>query len=255
MQDIHKKISSNLETLMTKKRKVIIFSDIDGTIMSHNNYSVGSFRETMNILKSHKIIVSPVTSKTVSELEALQEQLNFCGPLVAENGGIIADFGLISNSNHQYDVDYHQKEIAEILNGLPKTILSQMKRFSELSTAEIQAITKLNLPLAERARMRLASEAFLWTGDSDTEQKLSKYLDEKHLRMVKGGRLYHAIGRRDKAAASKQIIHSLTVSDSASKLEVWALGDAENDLSLLKLADKKAIIRNTKINQKSKKNF
>ena len=244
MPNVLENISSNLEVLRSPGHEIIILSDIDGTIMSHSDYDSGCFMDTMDILKYHNIVVIPVTSKTILELEMLQSIFKFPGPRIAENGGIIS-----ISANHTYDIDCHHETIIKVLSELPKSVLSQMKCLSKLSIREIQEITNLPHAQAESARTRLASETFTWTGTVDCEKRLILHLREHNLRLVKGGRFYHVIGLRDKAQASKKLIEFMYGKKPNSSFEVWALGDAENDFSLLKLADKRAIIKNTKIDQ------
>ena len=243
MPNVLENISSNLEVLRSPGHEIIILSDIDGTIMSHSDYDTGWFMDTMDILKYHNIVVIPVTSKTLLELEMSQSIFRFQGPRIAENGGVI------SISDHAHDIDCHHETIIKVLSELPKSLISQMKCLSKLSIQEIQEITNLPYAQAESARTRLASETFTWTGTVDCEKRLILHLREHNLRLVKGGRFYHVIGLRDKAQASKKLIEFMYGKKPNSSFEVWALGDAENDFSLLKLADKRAIIKNTKIDQ------
>ena len=243
MPNVLENISSNLEVLRSPRHEIIILSDIDGTIMSHSDYDTGCFMDTMDILQYHNIVVIPVTSKTLLELEMLQSILKFHGPRIAENGGVI------SISDHARDIDCPHETIIKVLSELPKSLISQMKCLSKLSIQEIQEITNLPYAQAESARTRLASETFTWTGTVGCEKRLILHLREHNLRLVKGGRFYHVIGLRDKAQASKKLIEFMYGKKPNSSFEVWALGDAENDFSLLKLADKRAIIKNTKIDQ------
>ena len=69
-------------------KEVIIFSDLDGTLLNHKNFS---FDEILVFFKkiSKKTIIVPNTSKTFSEVKKICEDSFLNNPFIVENGSAI----------------------------------------------------------------------------------------------------------------------------------------------------------------------
>ena len=57
------------------KLPMLVFTDLDGTLLDHNTYSFSPALAAINKLKSLNIPIIPVTSKTLSELMTLLGRL------------------------------------------------------------------------------------------------------------------------------------------------------------------------------------
>ena len=65
-----------------------VFSDIDGTLLDHNNYSLGNLEDYINEIKN-KVSIIFNTSKTFSEVIKINEKLKLDSPFIVENGACI----------------------------------------------------------------------------------------------------------------------------------------------------------------------
>ena len=67
----------------------IIFTDLDGTLLNHHDYSFEEAREAIEYIKKSSIPLIIVTSKTFSEVRVLQEKLGITCPFIVENGSAV----------------------------------------------------------------------------------------------------------------------------------------------------------------------
>ena len=77
---------------MNKKPSIIIFTDLDGTILHRDNFEFDGIKEYIKDLASRGIIIIPNTSKTQVEIEDFNKKLDLNLPFISENGSAI--FGL-----------------------------------------------------------------------------------------------------------------------------------------------------------------
>ena len=72
-----------------KKNLIIIFSDLDGTILHKRNFKFDKIKKYIKKLISHKIILIPNTSKTELEIKDFIKELGIKLPFICENGSAI----------------------------------------------------------------------------------------------------------------------------------------------------------------------
>ena len=73
--------------------RVIVFTDLDATLLDPDTYSWRAAKEALDALRQKQAPVILVSSKTFAEMEPLHRQLGLQSPFVIENGGAIV-FGL-----------------------------------------------------------------------------------------------------------------------------------------------------------------
>ena len=66
---------------------LLVFSDLDGTLLDHQSYSFQGAEKALQRLLHHSIPLILTSSKTRAELETLREKLGLHTPFIAENGG------------------------------------------------------------------------------------------------------------------------------------------------------------------------
>src|SRR5512135_2792694 len=71
----------------TRMKKIVIFTDLDGTLLDEVNYSWSEAQPALNLIKSGATPLILCSSKTRAELEAYRVQLDNHHPFIAENGG------------------------------------------------------------------------------------------------------------------------------------------------------------------------
>ena len=225
------------QTTGSAARAVVVFTDLDGTLMDHDSYAVAPAKPALDALAARSIPVVPVTSKTRAEMVPLMARLGLSGAAIAENGAVIM------HADGSVDAADTRAKIAAALATLPKNVRDAMVCFCDMEVEQIAAATGLARDDAVRAAAREASEPFMWHGDETLPSTLVEMLDETleqyGLCVTQGGRFFHIVPPRDKAAA----VSALLLAHSP-RPQSWVLGDGPNDVSMLLAADRGALIAN-----------
>ena len=228
--------------------QVVIFTDLDGTLLNHQNYNYDAAQPCLDYLAKHNIPLIYTSSKTAVEIERLCEQTNFYHPFIAENGGLLGIpinyFSTNQATQNRYTkkvVGKSRSAINKILNDLKRSF--KFKRFIDMDDSEIIALTGLSKQHVQYANQRDCSEPLVWL---DKEQQLIKFeyqLTQHQLSIIRGGRFQHVMGKHDKATAMSLLIDEFA-NFYANKVVSIALGDSPNDLKMLENANYGIVIPN-----------
>ena len=85
-------------------KRYLIFTDLDGTLLDHENYSFGANKKTISTIINNKNEIIFNTSKTFSECKKLLKELKLSNmPFSTENGAVLyfpkIRFNKIKNSS------------------------------------------------------------------------------------------------------------------------------------------------------------
>ncbi len=69
--------------------KIVVFTDLDGSLLDFDHYSFEGARLSLERLKRHHIPVVFTTSKTRREVEVLRQEMGIDAPFIAENGAAV----------------------------------------------------------------------------------------------------------------------------------------------------------------------
>ena len=243
---------------MSRKRtKRIILTDLDGSLLDHDTYSFGPAKSLLVMLEKIGIPVIPVTSKTFSEVLKLKNELNNTHPFITENGSAIYipksyfkttklnwkirnDHFLIQNGyNRDYLIDSIQNHANEFL--------AEFKTFNAMQKIEgIQSIAKL-AGLSEEdawnANNREFSEVVVWLSTDKRKQMFADCLTKNGLLVQQGGRFLNITGLHTKGEAVKKLISIYCDQPGVDKCDSLAIGDSNNDISMLEGADTALVIK------------
>jgi mannosyl-3-phosphoglycerate phosphatase len=203
----------------------VVFTDLDGTMLGHHNYEFEPAAKFIETLARVSIPLVLNTSKTYDEVKQWHKKLKLNSPFVFENGGGLYFNGKMISLGVSYD------KITQTLNQLKNQF--QFTGFSSMSVADVCAATNLQKVEAILAKKRMFTEPILW---EDTEENLTKFkthIAGFNLQCVRGGRFLHLQGYHDKATAMNSVLTSLGGTSSIT----IALGDSENDRSMLERVD------------------
>jgi mannosyl-3-phosphoglycerate phosphatase len=234
-------------------RKIVVFTDLDSTLLDTNTYSWAAARPALLALKQadgHLVLVS---SKTLVEMESLHRALGFADPYVVENGGgivvplesqlnesisVIAGCAWLQSAQSAsvWPLGKTYEEVIAGLREISEEIGVGLLGFGAMSDADVCCLTGLSLDDARKARTRQFSEPFLITEDVLPETRSMEAAAAKRgLTIVKGGRFWHLMGHEGKGAAVSALIRAYT--QLHSQLLTIGLGDSPNDFSFLKIVD------------------
>ncbi len=231
-----------------KQEKIIIFSDIDGTILDkhHNSQKIRPLIEKITSLDATLILCS---SKTKPEIEFYMRELGINNPFIVENGGAIyVQKGYFSFSS-PFSKEINGYDVVEL--GLPYSVVRErlnntlsmtnckIASFGDMTREELAAELDLPLDLAELAKMREYDEPFLFiSGDKKEFEKTAK---AEGLTLTFGNKYSHVLGNSNKGKAvtvlKTLLVHKFT------NIITFGIGDSENDLSMLSAVDKPMLIR------------
>lgn len=222
--------------------KKIIFSDLDGTLLDHENYSYEKAKNSLELLKKEEIPLIFCTSKTRAEIELWREKIGNKDPFVSENGGGI----FIPKSYFPFDILYDKKRknyfiinlgtnyrrLKKIIKLLRKKF--EIKSFLDMSIEEIVKDADLDLRQAELAKKREYVIPFKIL-NKDQEKQVIEYIKNQDLNVTKGGRYYHLMGNNNKGEAVK--ILSQLYKKKFGDIYTVGIGDSENDFAMLDVVD------------------
>ncbi|WP_432468035.1 HAD-IIB family hydrolase [Agarivorans sp. Z349TD_8] len=240
--------------LQINASNLLVFTDLDGTLLDHDSYS---FEPAQPSLKQLKLLNIPVifnTSKTLMEALELQKKLGIEQPFVVENGSAICipshsplqidDLSPLNVGKQQWNIKIFgpsYPDICQYLSVLRQRCQFRFQGFNDMNAEEVQLHTGLNKYEAQLAKQRMASEPVLWNDSPEQLELFIKKLEAHNLAVIKGGRFLHIKARLDKADAMRWLNQHYQQYYQHRFFNL-ALGDSENDRSMLEQADLAVII-------------
>ncbi len=253
---------ANAELSKNKQgKRLVVFSDLDGTLLDHDSYSYNDALEAMNALKKAGAKLVICTSKTRAEIEAFRKETSNSDPFVSENGGAIfipkgyfsrelvesslksTDTRLSNASLKELDgylvveLGYPYTKIVLALNEL-KAMGYNLLCFSDMDEEKVSELTGLPVSRAKLAKQREYDEAFICLEKNQEKiAELESHLSREGFKLTKGGRFYHLMGNSDKGLAVKILTTLYKKCFSEQEIITAAFGDSKNDFPMLLAAD------------------
>ncbi len=209
----------------------VVFTDLDGSLLNHDDYSFEDAIEAVEFLKRNSIPLIIVTSKTKQEVLRLQKLLGIDSPFIVENGAAI--FFKEEGELKEIVLGVNYRKIREFIEKIKDKY--SIKGFRDMSLDEIIAYTGLDLEIAKISSKREYSEPFL-VKDERVLSEVEKLAEKEGLKIMKGGRFYHCMSvNQDKGKAVSILIEKYKKNNP--NLKSIGLGDNYNDIPMLKVVD------------------
>lgn len=205
--------------------EIAVFTDLDGTLLDHHDYSFGPVLPVMKSLRELHVPVMANTSKTRAEWLHMRSDFQNEEAFVVENGSAI-----IFPDGESVVFGERRERILEVLESFRSSY--RFEGFSDWTVSGVMAATGLDEESAERSARREFSEPLIWQGGEDEKMTFREALNDAGLHTLEGGRFLHVLGQTDKGKA----LSYLRERDLAGSYIV-ALGDGQNDCAMLEAAD------------------
>lgn len=233
-------------------RKILMFTDLDGTLIDHHTYSSSIAKKALKKLEEKDVPVVFCSSKTFAEQLHLQKKLGINHPFIVENGSAIAiPKGYFPNlpervvqisESHDLLV-LARKNATDIKNAL-KRINEAFKLnlfgYSQSNDNTISDITELKGKAILRAKDRQFTES-LFSERPNIEAL--KMLDLFGLRALQGGRFLTVQDKEvDKGRA---VLHLTNLFQDlwCEKPLTVGIGDSPNDEPFLKVVNRPFLVQ------------
>ena len=218
--------------------QLIVFTDLDGTLLDHETYSHAEAEPALDRLRALGIPLILASSKTAAELVPLRQELGFahCEAIIENGSGILEPDGANQPAEDRYGA------IRQALGELPAGLRRQFQGFGDCSAAEVAARTGLTVAQAAKAKERRFSEPGLWLGSEAGRREFVTAINARGLSALQGGRFMTLSFGGNKAERMLEIVRRRSA--ASRKPFSVALGDADNDLAMIRRADLGVIIPN-----------
>ncbi len=229
--------------------KILIFTDLDGTLLNHDDYSYKDARPALDRIGKEKIPLVFITSKTRKEIRMLQDELSVNDPFVVENGGGIffpagyRDFKINDCvSKEGYSLIQLGKSYEEIRSFFA-AVKDEfgMEGFGDMGVQKIAGLTGLSIAEARLAKEREFTEPFVTTKGNRIDS-LRHAAFREGMKITKGGRFYHLIGVDQDKGKAVEITKELFQANFGRGIVSIGLGDSENDIPMLEAVDMSVLI-------------
>ncbi len=222
---------------------LLVFTDLDGTLMEHETYSVAPAQAALTELSRRGVPVIMVSSKTAAEIEAIQRRLGLHGPFACENGAALHPGTQDEQAGQPLQFGKPAREWLPAIHRLRSQQAWEFEGFSDWTAERVAEITGLDREQAILAKQRRYSEPLLWRGSQKALEDFSIAIGEWDLQLMEGGRFLSLQGAYTKADA---MVHLKSAHEADTAVTIVALGDSPNDQAMLEAADIAVIIKSAK---------
>lgn len=226
-----------------RKKGIVLFTDLDGTLLDHEDYSFAGAAPALARLRSEGIPLVFTTSKTRKEIERLQEVLRFRDPFISENGGGVffpEGYGPWVPGGEPFPPHILVRfgkpygEIRRFVSALPRSF--GVRGFGDMAAEEIARLTGLPPDQAKLAADRDFTEPFL-PGNEAALPELHALAGREGLQIVRGGRFHHLVGKDQDKGRAVRLVAEVFMKKHGIRPATIGLGDSPNDFPMLEAVD------------------
>ena len=184
--------------------RLILFSDLDGTLLDHDSYDWRAAQPALARLHATGIPLILNSSKTRPEIRALRQEMGNADPFIVENGAAVVIPPHIFGNSEEDVVNFGatRAQVLAVLERL-RAEGARFRGFEDMSVEELAAEAGLDVAAAGLAKQRVGTEPLLWQGTDEERAEFEAALAREGLRLVAGGRFLHAMGVFDKADGAR----------------------------------------------------
>lgn len=253
------------ENEVSKHQNMVLFSDIDGTLIDLNTYSFENSTASLKEIQAKNIPMVFVTSKTQAEVGAFEKDLEkegmiFHHPYIVENGsGIFIPKNYFSFPINEMDLKdtfiqetedgsfltfggKNYKELQKVLKEkIAPEAQTQILGFGDMTDEELSTDSGLTLEQAHLAKQRNFDEPFkIMAEDPDVVEKIADLIRKEGLEYHGGKRYHHISNLQDKKRATE--ILTAFYQKELGQIYTLGLGDSPADEKFIAACDTGKIV-------------
>ena len=231
---------------------LLVFTDLDGSLLDHHNYRHDEADPVLENLKQLQIPLIPVSSKTQSEIELINQSLENAHPFICENGAAVfipVNYFPEQPADTKVFGAYWIKEFVEprahwqsIIKTVEPLFSDDFTTFAQAGIDGIIAMTGLDVHAAARAARRQYGEAIAWHGNPGKQKVFIQAVEKLGAQVLIGGRFLHVSGQCDKGRAIDWLKGVYEHFCPDKRFVSLAIGDSQNDVAMLETADMALLI-------------
>ncbi len=232
-------------TLMKQKKQIIIFTDLDGSLLNKDTFKFDEIEDYFRELVSKGVKIIPNSSKTEAELSDFNKQYNLNLSFIAENGSSIHGLNLINEHLPNFiSMSRTLEKIYEIYNqNIPSDLKQKIILISELNYKEQEKIFGLPLNKIKLAMKRKHSIPIKFDGSEIEKNELIKVINDAGLTVQTGGRIMNICDNVNKSKATVKTL-KLISNEIKNDIITIGVGDNQNDVDMLKETDYSCLVKN-----------
>ena len=231
---------------MNKNYKILIFTDLDGSLLHRDTFKFEEIKDYIKKLISKGIFIIPNTSKTEKEILEFNKELGSSLPYICENGAAIKSLDLLnSNLPKKLILSREKENLIQIFEmAVPIELQNKCKWLSEMDIKKQSIILGLEKEKIKMALERKYTIPFIFEGSKNEKKQLSKMIKKKGLALQEGGRVINLTDKVNKAKALQVFVRFFK--KNYKNVKTIAVGDNYNDLDMLKVSDFPCLVFNDK---------
>ena len=234
-----------LFTLMEQKKQILIFTDLDGSLLDKDTFRFDEIEDYFRELLSEGIKIIPNSSKTEAELYDFNEQYNLNLSFIVENGSCIHGLNLINaNLPKKISLSRSANEIYEIYNqNMTANLKEKIIFILNLKSNQQEEIFGLPLDKIKLAIKRNYSLPIQFNGTEIEKKEFIKIINDSGLSIQTGGRIMNICDNVNKSKALSKTL-DLIKKEIDKEIITVGVGDNQNDIDMLKLSDYACLVKN-----------
>ena len=231
---------------MDKAFKVLIFTDLDGTLLHRDTFKFDEIKDYLKQLISNGIFVIPNTSKTEKEILEFINELGSNLPFISENGAAIYGLDLLNaNFPKKLILSREKDNLLNIFkNIVPINFQNKCRWLSEMDKKNQSLILGLEENKLKIALDRKYTIPLIFKGTKNEKTQLAKIIKNEGLFLQDGGRVINLTDKVNKARALQVFVRFYK--KYQKNIKTIAVGDNYNDLDMLKTSDFPCLVFNDK---------
>jgi mannosyl-3-phosphoglycerate phosphatase family protein len=230
----------------------LVFTDLDGTLLDHHDYSFGPAVDCLRRLEELGIPLIIASSKTRAEIEPLRNELGNQHPFICENGAAVfvpENYFPAQPAGTVTRDGWWIREFCEpratwlaLLEELAGEFPGDFTSFYRAGNEGIGAMTGLDHAAACRANQRDYSEPVQWLGSQEHRAEFLQRLRDAGANVLQGGRFLAVAGDCDKGRALVWL-RGIYAGLGGVAINDLAAGDSGNDIAMLRAAGMALLVR------------